>query len=94
MDFATSSNGESLHTFIQKEGDSEKYDLIFKKLCGKRNLLEDTLRTTDLSTEEREAKALDLVQIKEDMLVFGISEIDYQGYLAKREESTPTLPFL
>lgn len=94
MDFTTSSNGESLHTFIQKEGGAEKYDLIFRKLAEKRHTLEETLKDQSLEVSTREEKALDLVQIKEDMRVFGISEIDYQAYLANREIDAPTLPFL
>lgn len=93
MDFTTSSTGESLHTFIQKEGGTDKYDLIFKKLCEKRKTLEDSLKSTELTPEKREEYALDLVQIKEDLLAFGISEIDYQSYLLSREADAPTLPF-
>lgn len=94
MDFTTSSNGESLPTFIQNNDDLARHKKIVATLCEKRFTLEEKIKDENLSLESREETALDLIQIKEDLTAFGISEIDYQTYLVSKEAEAPTLPFM
>lgn len=74
------------NTVIQKDIDSDKYNAVAAKLCEKRKTLEANLRGTEISQEIREETAVDLMRLKESMKVFGITEIDYQAYLAYREK--------
>lgn len=76
-------------TSIFKE-DVAKYDVIKQKLCEKRKLLESALQSPDGTT--REESALALLQLKESMVVIGISEIDYQAYLEKESVEDQVLP--
>ncbi len=94
MDFTTSSNGESLPTFIQNNDDLVRHKKIVATLCEKRFTLEEKIKDENLSLESREETALDLIQIKEDLTAFGISEIDYQTYLVSKEAEAPMLPFV
>ena len=71
---------------IEKDTDPAKYDAIAAKLCDKRKLLEEKAHSNALSQIEREDVAIDLIQIKKEMGIFGISEIDYQAYLANKEK--------
>lgn len=75
---------------IEKNIDSAKYDAVAAKLCEKRKTLEENLKGTELSLEVREESAIDLMRLKESMKVFGITEIDYQAYLAYREKEAGT----
>ena len=49
-------------------------------LCEKRRTLEDTI-----SKSTQEEKAGELLQLVEEMQTFGITEIDYQKYLASKK---------
>lgn len=71
---------------IQKDTDAAKYDAVAAKLCEKRMAMEVTLKGTDLKEESREEYALELMRLKESMKTFGITEIDYQAYLAFKEK--------
>jgi hypothetical protein len=73
---------------IQKDTDPAKYDAIAMKLCDKRKLLEEKTHNSTLAQAEREDSAINLIQIKKDMEIFGISEVDYQAYLAHKEKQT------
>jgi hypothetical protein len=75
---------------IQKEVDSTKYDAVAAKLCEKRKTLESSLKGVELSKEVREESAIDLMNLKESMKTFGITEIDYQAYLSYREKEAET----
>lgn len=91
MDFSFLNNGNTPQTpIIQKDTDASKYEEISKKLCIKRKTLEQDLARTDLGSATREEYALKLIDIKETLQVFGISEIDYQAYLAKGDEDETT----
>lgn len=71
---------------IQKGTDAAKYDAVAAKLCEKRMLIEVALKGTDLTDESREENALELMRLKESMRTFGITEIDYQAFLAYKEK--------
>lgn len=91
MDFSEllqSSNNDN--PIIQETIDPEKYTKILTTLCEKRKALEAALATPDLPTREEDTIAL--MQLKNDMALFNISEITYQAYLVKQEQtsSTPT----
>ena len=75
------------HAMIQKDVDTDKYKSIVNKLCSKRNTLETELKEPTLTDAAREEKALDLMQLKESMRAFGISEVDYQLYLTQGDHS-------
>ena len=82
------------NSVIQKDLDHEKYEKILRTMSDKRRAIETTLQDTALDTTVREENALSLMQLKQDMSMFGISEVDYQIYLNKhKEEDMPTLPF-
>jgi hypothetical protein len=84
MDFSLfSKNNTGVNQVIQKDADTAKYEEIAMKLCGKRRTLEKDLTKNDLNPALREEYALELMRLKESLTVFGISEIDYQAYLAK-----------
>ncbi len=71
---------------IAKDIDSAKYDAVAAKLCEKRKTLEESLTSAEMSPEVREESAIDLMRLKESMKTFGITEIDYQAYLAYKEK--------
>jgi hypothetical protein len=75
---------------IQKDIDADKYNAVAAKLCEKRKTLEDSLKGTEITPEVREENAIDLMRLKESMKVFGITEIDYQAYLAYKEKEVET----
>jgi heme oxygenase len=82
------------NSVIQKDLDHEKYEKILRTMCDKRRAIENILKDTSLDATAREENALTLMQLKQDMTMFGISEVDYQIYLNKhKEEEAPTLPF-
>lgn len=73
---------------IQETIDPEKYTKILTTLCEKRKVLESKLAIQDLSTREEDTIAL--LQLKKDMGLFGITEITYQAYLVKQEQTSST----
>lgn len=75
-------------TVIQKENDPVKYNEIRLKLCVKRSLLEETIKDTSLDQGTREDAAIDLVMLKDSMVAFGVSEIDYYAYLHTNTQAT------
>ncbi len=79
------SNNTQTNSLNQKDSDPARYDAIAAKLCDKRKLLEEKSHSNEVSQQEKEDLALLLIQIKQDMATFGISEIDYQAYLASKE---------
>jgi hypothetical protein len=85
----------SENTLIQKDADPEKYSIIASKLCDKRKALEEELKNQNLEQSLREERAISLLQLKESMRTFGVSEIDYQTYLAylekEKEQAPPSL---
>lgn len=66
---------------IQPEVDPTKYTKIVMTLCEKRKALELALQN-NTSTDTGE-DALSLLQLKQAMSAFGVTEITYQAYLAK-----------
>lgn len=107
MDFDIFQKNQASNSLIEKDNDPAKYDEIASKLCDKRKTLEKNLENKELEQSVREDTAFDLFQIKKDMTIFGISEIDYQAYLANKEKigpqdiskeipkkNTPTIPTL
>ena len=86
LNFLNIDQSSEQSSLVQKDSDPAKYDAIAAKLCDKRKLIEDTSHQNSLPQEERENLALSLIQIKQDMTIFGISEIDYQAYLASKEK--------
>ncbi len=65
---------------ISKNSDGDKFQKIFSILCDKRKKLEETLQSIeqdDLTEIEQ-----NLLELKDEMKTFGISELDYQKYLA------------
>ena len=72
-----------INSLIQKDTDPSKYDAIAAKLCDKRIGIEASLKNTN--DKEREALAISLIEMKGTMRTFGITEIDYQAYVAQRE---------
>lgn len=87
MDFFPAQN-KTPNTLIQKDLDTDKYTVIATKLCDKRKDLEDALQDTSIDPAVREEKALALIDAKQNLSVFGVSEIDYQAYLSYKENSS------
>ncbi len=79
-------------SIIEEGIDPLKHAKILATLCEKRKLFEQTIVNKDLSDGGETVIAL--MQLKNDMTLFGISEIDYQAHLAKDtvEESRSELP--
>lgn len=80
-------NTKPANTLISGDIDPEKYQKIATTLSEKRYALEKKLASTELTPLKREELAFDLIQTKQDMLMFGISEISYQAYLAQEPEA-------
>lgn len=72
-----------VNSLIQKENDPIKYDAVASKLCDKRIIIEEQLTTR--ANTEREAFTIRLIEIKDAMKTFGVTEIDYQAYVAQLE---------
>ena len=70
---------------IQEGLDTEAHNRILTKLCEGRKALEWNLENRDDSS--REDYAIALIKHKEEMETFGISEVDYQTYLAKNKDT-------
>ena len=80
-------NEEHPAHLIQKDADPARYDAIAAKLCDKRIKLETELLDTTLSQEQKDSHLEALLTIKNDMAVFGITEIDYQAYIMRKQEN-------
>ena len=97
MDFSSLlNNTEKKDTLpIQKDADPAKYDAIAAKLCEKRYMYETDLNNGSLDEKAKEDTAFSLMQLRESMKTFGVTEVDYQAYLAYQEkhkaETDPTL---
>jgi hypothetical protein len=70
---------------IQKDVDAAKYDAVASKLCEKRKKLEDHLKESTLSDEDRAETLVEVARLRDSMKVFGITEVDYQAYIAFKE---------
>ena len=73
------------NSIIQKDVDTAKYDAISSKLCEKRYSLEMSAKDNNLEASLREENALELIRLKDSMLAFGISEINYHAFLGRKE---------
>ena len=98
MDFSNffpKNNSQGANSLIQPDTDPAKYEAIKEKYCAKRKLLDETLKRLDLDEGTRESTAFDLIQVKDDMRMLGISEVDYITYLEKDpvSGSDQPLPF-
>ncbi|MBP6948524.1 MAG: hypothetical protein KBC41_04185 [Candidatus Pacebacteria bacterium] len=78
----SNSNEDPLRAFV----DPVKVKEITEKLCSKRKETEDALK--NCSDSEKDSLALKLLEQQNDMRTFGVTEIDYQVYLAKNQPST------
>ncbi|MCF7843989.1 hypothetical protein K9M47_03785 [Candidatus Gracilibacteria bacterium] len=65
---------------ISKSTDTDKLLKITSILCDKRKVLEKTLTEADNTNKSEDEQTLR--ELIEEMKTFGISEIDYQKYLA------------
>lgn len=65
--------------------DTSKVQEITEKLCAKRKLLEEKIKSSQ--DVEKDTYALELLDLENSMRTFGISEIDYHIYLAKQQET-------
>ena len=92
MDLISSllSGNQSSPSMIQEEVDPEKHAKILATLCGKRKDLEERLQ--DKERADTAENAILLFQLKNDMALFGISEVEYQAYLAKNTTSQELPP--
>lgn len=86
MPFNLPSHKHSTENLIQKDIDTEKYARITTLLCEKRKAIEASLSEATIEQTIREEKALALIQIKQDLLAFGVSEVDYLAYKEKTKE--------
>lgn len=73
---------------IQKDTDPGKYDAIAAKLCDKRIAIEKEI-SASIGTEHEDL-AIRLVDTKDAMRTFGITEIDYQAYITQMESKKGT----
>ena len=85
MNFSSLFTDKKTDSLIDKSADIEKYESIKIKLCTKRKTLEEILKRTDLSEVERTDHLSSLSLLTGSMATFGISEIDYQAYLASNK---------
>lgn len=70
---------------ISKETDADKFQKIFSILCDKRKKLEESLTAPDQTHKDENEQVLK--ELIEEMKTFGISEIDYQKYLALQSQN-------
>lgn len=75
------SDNQSSPSIIEEAIDPQKHAKILATLCEKRKLFEQTI--ADKESNDGGETVIALMQLKNDMALFGISEIDYQAYLAK-----------
>jgi hypothetical protein len=73
---------------IQKDIDAAKYDAVAAKLCEKRKKLEDHLAEAVLTDEDRAETLIEVARLRDSMKMFGITEIDYQAYIAYKASET------
>lgn len=73
---------------IQVDVDPDKYQKIATTLSEKRRVLEIKLK--DPNSQTHEDDAIELLHLKDSMATFGISEIQYQAYLASLEKQSQT----
>lgn len=85
-------NSRGSNPIIQPDSDPAKYEAIKTKFFEKRKALDQTLKNKDLDDATRESVAFDLIQVKDDMRMLGISEIDYIMYLEKEPASGSDQP--
>ncbi len=82
MDLINSLLSDKQPSSLIEEGiDPEKHAKITQHLCEKRKNLEDKIKDKERTDLEENVTAL--FQLKNDMAIFGITEVDYQAYLAK-----------
>lgn len=74
---------------IQEGIDPEKHMKIVTTLCEKRKALELSMKDESKPLDGEAVN--DLLQLKNDMVMFGITEIQYQAYLAKEEPRAPAV---
>lgn len=80
--FSSSNNSNDIFTR------DNKWEEIKNKLCLKRKSLEEQAHDQTKTATEREDFALELMRLKESMTTFGITEIDYQVYLAQQNKNS------
>lgn len=85
--FSNNTSDQGSNSLIQKDADPAKYEAIKEKFCARRKLLDETLKNQDLEATARENAAFDLMQVKDDMRMLGISEIEYMTYLEREPAS-------
>lgn len=94
MDLISSllSDNQSSPSIIEAGIDPEKHAKILATLCEKRKTFEQTIAIKE--PNDNGETVIALMQLKNDMALFGISEIDYQAYLAKdtTQRSSEVLP--
>lgn len=73
----------SAPSFIAKDIDPEKHEKVVATLCEKRKLLEETVA---LKGDGAADAIVSLFQLKNDMLLFGITEVEYLAYVEKSKE--------
>lgn len=78
MDINLFSQNNTTNPIISVDTDAEKFQKIVTLLCEKRKKLEET------PSEENNSTLQELIV---EMKTFGISEIDYQKYLALQNKS-------
>lgn len=79
------SNNKKPPSLIAEEVDPEKHGKIVATLCGKRKILEDTVAAKGADAEEA---IIALFQLKNDMLLFGITEVQYMAYKESSKKKT------
>ncbi len=77
------SNAKKENALIEANVDPEKHEKIVRTLCEKRRAFEIALKNEESTTKETDALAF--MELKESMRTFGISEVQYQTYLAQVE---------
>lgn len=83
MDFSSLlSNNQSSPSIIEEAIDPEKHAKVLASLCEKRIVLEKIIANKEINDEGETVVAL--MQLKNDMTLFGISEIDYQAYCTRK----------
>lgn len=80
------SDNTAAPSFIAKEVDPEKHEKIIATLCEKRKALEEAVA---MKGPEAEQSVISLLQLKNDMLLFGITEVQYVAYVESRKEKAP-----
>lgn len=92
MIFNLGANNPSPGGIFSGNDDPERFERIKKALCERRYEVEKILKDENITPEVREENALLLIEKKHNLEVFGISEVDYQAFLAKKDqEEQPSL---